>query len=98
MSEPAQWRAATPQALAWRRFDDELVIYNDATGSTHQLGALAGEIMQSLIQNPSGMDLYALVRDLTARVELAGDLDVATEVQRALDDLSELHLAARAPA
>jgi PqqD family protein of HPr-rel-A system len=98
MSEPAHWRAAAPQALAWRRFDDEVVIYNDATGSTHQLGALAGEIMLSLIQNPSGMDLYALVRDLTARVELAGDLDVATEVQRALDGLSELHLAARAPA
>jgi len=98
MSEQAQWRAATPHALAWRRFDDEVVIYNDSTGSTHQLGALAGEIMLSLIQNPSGMDLHALVRDLTLRLELAGELDVATEVQRALDDLSELHLAARASA
>ena len=70
MTEQAQWRAATPQALAWRRFDDEIVIYNVATGSTHQLGAL----------------------------EVAADLDVAIEVQRALDDLTELHLAARAPA
>jgi len=31
-------------------------------------------------------------------VEVAADLDVAIEVQRALDDLTELHLAARAPA
>jgi len=98
MTEQAQWRAATPQALAWRRFDDEIVIYNDATGSTHQLGALASEVMLSLIQNPSGMGLRALVGALTARVEVAADLDVAIEVQRALDDLTELHLAARAPA
>ena len=89
MTEQAQWRAATPQALAWRRFDDEIVIYNDATGSTHQLGALASEVMLSLIQNPSGMDLRALVGALTTPVEVAADLNVATEVPHTLDNLGE---------
>ena len=98
MTEQAQWRAATPQALAWRRFDDEIVIYNDATGSTHQLGPLAGEVMISLLQNSSGLAFPALVDDLTSRIEVVGSVDVAAEIQRALDELSELQLASRTTA
>ena len=98
MNEQPYWHAATPHALAWRRFDDEVVIYNDSTGSTHQLGALAGEVMLSLLQHPSGIAFNALVDNLLSRVDVAVDVDVAAEVQRALDDLSELHLAAPTPA
>jgi PqqD family protein of HPr-rel-A system len=98
MIEPSRWHAATPSALAWRRFDDEVIIYNDATGSTHQLGALAGEVMISLLQNSSGLALPALVDDLTSRIEVAGSIDVAVEIQRTLDELSELQLASRTTA
>ena len=98
MVDPSHWHAATPHALAWRRFDDEVVIYNDATGSTHQLGVLAGEVMISLLQNDSGLAFTALVDDLTSRIDVAGSIDVAAEVRRTLDELSELQLASRTTA
>jgi len=98
MLEPSHWHAVTPRAIAWRRFDDEVIIYNDATGSTHQLGALAGEVMISLLQNSSGLAFPALVDDLTSRIEVVGSVDVAAEIQRALDELSELQLASRTTA
>ena len=93
MVETSHWHAAPPRALAWRRFDDDVVIYNDATGSTHQLGPLAGEVMISLLQNDSGLAFTALVSDLTSRVDVASGVDVAVEVQRTLDGLAELQLA-----
>ena len=98
MHDPSYWHAAMPYALAWRRFDEEVVIYNDSTGSTHQLGALAGEVMISLLQNSSGLAFPALVDDLTSRIEVVGSVDVAAEIQRALDELSELQLASRTTA
>ena len=93
MPGDAHWHAETPYALAWRRFDDDVVIYNDATGSTHQLGALAGEVMISLLQSPSGLSFDALVYGLTSQMDVARDVDVAAEVQRTLDELSQLQLA-----
>ena len=98
MAEPTHWHAATPHALAWRRFDDEVVIYNDATGSTHQLGLLAGEVMISLLQSDFGLPLAALVSDLMSRMYVSGNVDVAAEVQRTLDELEELQLASHATA
>lgn len=98
MHDPSHWHALTPHALAWRRFDDDVVLYNDATGSTHQLGPLAGEVMISLLQNDSGLAFAALVSDLKSRVDVASGVDVAVEVQRALDDLAELQLASRTTA
>ena len=98
MAEPSHWHAATPHALAWRRFDDEVVIYNDATGSTHQLGLLAGEVMISLLQSDSGFAFAALISDLTSRMDVAGSVDVAAEVQRTLDELEELQLVSHTPA
>jgi PqqD family protein of HPr-rel-A system len=98
MIEPSRWHAATPSALAWRRFDDEVIIYNDATGSTHQLSALAGEVMISLLQNGSGLAFHALVEDLTSRIDVVGSVDVASEIQRTLDELSDLQLASRTTA
>jgi PqqD family protein of HPr-rel-A system len=98
MIDPSHWHAETPHALAWRRFDDEVVVYNDATGSTHQLGMLAGEVMISLLQSDSGLEFATLVDDLTSRIDVAGSVDVAAEVQRTLDELSELQLASRTTA
>ena len=98
MVDLSRWHPAKPDALAWRRFDDEVIIYNDATGSTHQLGLFAGEVMISLLQSDSGLEFATLVDDLTSRIDVAGSVDVAAEVQRTLDELSELQLASRTTA
>jgi PqqD family protein of HPr-rel-A system len=89
------WRPVAPHALAWRRWDDDVVLYNDATGSTHQLGPLGGEIMLCLLRHPAGIDVASLARDMTAIIELPDELQLAAEIQRALDDLVELQLAER---
>ena len=92
------WRAAVPHALAWRQWDDDVVLYNDATGSTHQLGPLGGEVLLCLLRHPAGIDVTALARDMSAIIEIPDELQLAPEIQRALDDLAELQLAERASA
>jgi len=92
------WRAVVPHALAWRQWDDDVVLYNDATGSTHQLGPLGGEVMLCLLRHPAGIDVTALARDMSAIIEIPDKLQLAAEIRRALDDLAELQLAERASA
>ena len=92
------WRPVAPHMLAWRRWDDDVVLYNDATGSTHQLGPLGGEVMLCLLRHPSGIDVGTLTRDMTAIIELPDELQLAAEIRRALDDLVELQLAQRVSA
>jgi PqqD family protein of HPr-rel-A system len=89
------WRPVAPHSLVWRQWDDDVVLYNDVTGSTHQLGPLGGEVMLTLLQHPSGLDLAALVRDMPSRIEISDESQLPAEVKRALDDLVELQLAAR---
>jgi PqqD family protein of HPr-rel-A system len=92
------WRAVAPHALAWRRWDDDVVLYNDATGSTHQLGPLGGEVMLCLLRHPAGIDVAALASDMTSILEIPDELQLAAEIQRTLDDLAELQLAERVSA
>ena len=92
------WRPVAPHLLAWRRWEDDVVLYNDATGSTHQLGPLGAEVMLALLRNPAGIDLAELVRDMASRIEAPDEAQLSAEVKRALDDLVELRLAARLPA
>jgi PqqD family protein of HPr-rel-A system len=89
------WRPLASHLLAWRQWEDDVVLYNDATGSTHQLGPLGGEVMLCLLRYPAGIDAEALVLDMSARVEIPDELQLGAEVQRALDDLALLQLAAR---
>ena len=90
----ASWRPVAPNLVAWRQWDDDVVLYDDATGSTHQLGPLGGEVMLALLRNPAGIDLASLVRDMASRIEIADEPQLPAEVKRALDDLVELRLAA----
>jgi PqqD family protein of HPr-rel-A system len=93
------WRALTPQALAWRQWDDELVLYNDATGSTHHLGAIGADVLLALLRHPSGIAMDTLVRDVAQRFELpGGDGALASEIERTLADLADIRLAACSPA
>jgi len=88
----------TPQAVAWRQWDDDLILYNEATGSTHHLTSLGTYVMLALLQHPAGIDLGALVRTIDARVELAEGLVLQDEVERVLAGLAELRLVVRVAA
>ena len=44
-----RWRIPRVEALAWRDLDDEVIVRNELTGSTHLLDSLAAEILLTLI-------------------------------------------------
>jgi PqqD family protein of HPr-rel-A system len=91
---PAVWRPLAPDGVAWREWGDELVVYNDATGSTHHLSALGAEVLLALLRSPAGIDMATLARDVAARVDLGAGVQLFGEIERALKALSELRLAA----
>jgi PqqD family protein of HPr-rel-A system len=91
---PDRWRIDAP-SLAWRQWDDELVLYNDVSGSTHQLGAFGAEVLLCLLRRPDGAFLDDVIADLAERVELPDESQLASEVERVLDGLAALQLAVR---
>jgi PqqD family protein of HPr-rel-A system len=48
-----KWKAITPGSVHLRRWDDEWVVYNAASGETHLVGAAAGHILALLRDGPS---------------------------------------------
>lgn len=91
------WRLLAPEGFAWREWDDELVIYNEATGSTHHLGALGAEVLLALMRSPDGTNVVALTRDIAARVDLGTGVQLPVEIERALEQLAHFRLATAGP-
>jgi PqqD family protein of HPr-rel-A system len=87
------WRPVAANAVAWREWDGEIVIYNDVTGDTHHLSRLGSHVLQSLLLHPSGIAFDTLVIDVARHVEVPEDVHLAHEIERTLRDLAELRLA-----
>jgi PqqD family protein of HPr-rel-A system len=94
MNHETRWQPLRPQALCWREWDDEFVVFNDDTGSTHHLNALGGEVMLALLRHPGGIGVVGLVRDLEPRFETAGDVQLSAEIEHTLAQLATLQIAA----
>ena len=91
------WRALAPGAIASRSFDDELVLYNDVSGSTHYLSVLGRSVMLAVLAHPSGLALEALVRRIAEDSGVGADDALAQSVERTLAELSELRLVTSTP-
>lgn len=84
------WRLASGQALHFRLWDDEFVVYNDLSGDTHLLDSTAMQILLKLQQAPSNATALrgALAPDLHAQVDdelvehILADLDSLTLIER----------------
>jgi len=90
--ENRTWRAFAPDAIAARSFDDELVLYNDVTGSTHYLSVLGRSVMLAVLAHPSGLALEAIVRSVADDSGVTIDAALAQSVEHTLTQLSELSL------
>ena len=47
------WRITPGQALRFRQFDDEIVLFNDLSGDTHLLGDAAMHLLSVLQHGPA---------------------------------------------
>lgn len=83
------WRVIPGQALVYRCWDDEAVLYNDLSGATHLLGAAAICLLEALRAGPASRT--ALAVRLLAEFEL-DDADLGEELDSLLGELAQLSL------
>ena len=61
-----RWRTVPPESLAWRKLDDQVVLRNALTGSTHLLEPFAAQVFLALVAGaPVGADEEAILEVLT---------------------------------
>ena len=51
-----RWRVIRPQRLSVRRWDDEVVVYDDGSGDTHIFEDFAGQVLERLLQASADTD------------------------------------------
>jgi PqqD family protein of HPr-rel-A system len=87
------WTGPAPHAVAWREWDGEIVLYDDATGDTHHLDALGGEVLLTLMAHPHGIAITEIVRDIGDRMDDRYEMRLASQLERAMARLAEVGLA-----
>lgn len=89
-------RYAVPAGvLHWRRWDgeEEMAVYDAASGSTHLLSAAAAEVLLALMDSPTPLDAPALAHHLLPGEDGAAPLpDDVHALRTVLQDLAHLGL------
>ena len=80
------WRISAGQALRFRQFDDEAVLYNDLSGDTHLLGAEALHLLSVLQHGPAAQ--AALLASLADALGCAPDAALGAETDAVLASLA----------
>ena len=93
-------RYAVPAGtLHWRRWDEEMAVYDTASGNTHLLSPAAAEVLLALLDSPEPQDAAALAQQLLCGEDGAPPLDDEVRALHAvLLDLARLGLVNEAPA
>jgi PqqD family protein of HPr-rel-A system len=91
-TESVRWGVPAANALAWRNWGDEFLVYHTASGQTHHLNFLAGEALRSL--EAEAADVSELVRRLANQFEIAEDSPPLQMIDRLVRELDELGLIA----
>ncbi|NML15622.1 HPr-rel-A system PqqD family peptide chaperone [Azohydromonas caseinilytica] len=92
-------RYAVPAGtLHWRRWDEEMAVYDTASGNTHLLSPAAAEVLLALLDSPEPQDAAALARQLLPGEDGAPPLDDDVRALRAvLQGLAKLDLVNEVP-
>lgn len=84
-SDQARWIVVAPARLRLRRWDDEVVVYDDRSGDTHLLDDAGGRVLERLVAgSASEEELEALCPEESgaARTRPAVLYDVLSRLQR----------------
>jgi PqqD family protein of HPr-rel-A system len=84
------WRVIPGQALQYRVWDDEFVLYNNLSGDTHLLGANAIHVL--LAMQHTAADEEALITSLCHSSGAERDEESLDQVAQLLADLQSLAL------
>ena len=91
-TQTVQWEVPDANALAWRNWGDEFLVYNAASGQTHHLNFIAGEALRSL--EAEAADVGELVRRLANQFEIAEGSPPLQMIDGLIRELDELGLIA----
>jgi PqqD family protein of HPr-rel-A system len=89
----ASWQPPPRHSIAIREWDDEFVVYNGATGDTHHLATLAGDVLLTLLDHPDGIALRTLVDTTARRIAVPDGVSLDAEIDGVLARLAQLRLA-----
>lgn len=88
-----RWHTPSPETLIWRELDGELVVHNAASGSTHLLEPMAGEVLRALIEASSGMSVADLVARLRGDLAAEDTSEWSAAIEGVLSEFQRLGLA-----
>jgi PqqD family protein of HPr-rel-A system len=93
-----RWRTIPRQALAWHRFDEEIVVRNARTGSTHLLEPLSAQVFLALMEAGDDLSVEALQERLAgAEPGDNGTDEWRTAISAVLSEFQRLGLAESLP-
>lgn len=84
------WRLAPLTELRWRRWGDEWVVYDIASGDTHQMDTLTAVTLGSLETQP--YDLSELAEQVSMELEISDIAKVEMVLAEILERLGKLGL------
>ena len=86
-----RWRIPDGKSLAWRELDDELVLRNDVTGSTHLLDSLGAELLLTLIRAKTSLTSDELAAMLATEGE--APQEISPSIEAMLSEFQRLGIA-----
>lgn len=91
----ALWRAIGRDQLCLRCWDDDCIVYNDATGHTHLVSPIAATMLRILLAAPHPLAAAELASRLAAHFGTTGDDELTTLVEETLADLEHSNVIER---
>jgi PqqD family protein of HPr-rel-A system len=88
-----KWRVIPNEALHFRTWGDEVVVYNSLSGDTHLLGSATAQILLNLQKAPS--DVATLADSLAPFFQVAPGADLPLQIDQLLCELNALALIER---
>jgi PqqD family protein of HPr-rel-A system len=84
------WKLSASHSLSMFEGEDEAVVYNERSGETHLVGAIAASLLQHLRLAPD--DVSGMCRSLACHWEFDSDTELQNLVITLADELHALSL------
>jgi len=87
------WRSIASDAIVWHEWGEEFVVRNERSGSTHLLGALAGTVLQVLLEADHPLSIADIATRLDNQLATPADSTLLAAIHEVLVEFDRLELA-----